>query len=228
MSTEDTTITLTRSENPSVLKMKDQANLWEDRQLKLSSENTKDINLLPKNYCDEVELRRKELASNEMKCSNSDKNTPIGSLIRRSKEGMHSGPYYGQNNLDPSAENYITDAEINTRGYIDRNGQIHYSIPLLPKEIKSTKLAPKKDSHIVSSKQSDSSDIKSESREGYGNIIGTMGCPVGDGNDRGILDYQVYDSGRVYNLKCPDGRSLVLSFSKKSAGLETNWHKSWP
>uniref|UniRef100_A0A914S897 Uncharacterized protein n=1 Tax=Parascaris equorum TaxID=6256 RepID=A0A914S897_PAREQ len=34
---------------------------------------------------------------------------------------------------DPSVENYITDAEVNTRGYKDRLGRVFYAIPLLKK-----------------------------------------------------------------------------------------------
>lgn len=63
----------------------------------------------------------------------------------------------------------------------------------------------------------------SELREGkYGDIVGIVTCSVGDNDDRGRLDYQVYDDGRIYDLKCSDGRSLMLSFSKKVALIFNN------
>uniref|UniRef100_A0A1I8EXV3 Uncharacterized protein n=1 Tax=Wuchereria bancrofti TaxID=6293 RepID=A0A1I8EXV3_WUCBA len=109
ISTDDTTITLTGSDK----KLRSRS-----ERLKLSCERLKGFFSQSKNYFDEVELRKKGLTNNEI---NKRKMSSIGGQTKRSKERIQRGLYYGVNNLDPSAENYITDAEINTRGYVDRN-----------------------------------------------------------------------------------------------------------
>ncbi|VDM21817.1 unnamed protein product [Wuchereria bancrofti] len=157
----------------------------------------------------------------------------IGGQTKRSKERIQRGLYYGVNNLDPSAENYITDAEINTRGYVDRNGQIHYSIPIFPKATES-KHTTKKTGHVFISSENSERSIHSHTSnsnselgdEKDGNILRVITCSVGDNTDRGRLDYKVCDNGRIYDLKCSNGRSIVLSFSKKNAALVTNWYKN--
>ncbi|KAK6104004.1 hypothetical protein QQG55_14620 [Brugia pahangi] len=156
----------------------------------------------------------------------------IGGQTKRSKERIQRGSYYGVNNLDPSAENYITDAEINTRGYVDRNGQIHYSIPIFPKATESKHIAKKTGHVFISSENSErsihsyTSNSKSELGDEKGTILGVITCSVGDSTDRGKLDYKVCDNGRIYELKCSNGPSMVLSFSKKNAALVTNWYKN--
>ncbi|VDN84078.1 unnamed protein product [Brugia pahangi] len=153
------------------------------------------------------------------------KMSSIGGQTKRSKERIQRGSYYGVNNLDPSAENYITDAEINTRGYVDRNGQIHYSIPIFPKATESKHIAKKTGHVFISSENSErsihsyTSNSKSELGDEKGTILGVITCSVGDSTDRGKLDYKVCDNGRIYELKCSNGPSM-------NAALVTNWYKN--
>ncbi|KAL3993844.1 hypothetical protein ACH3XW_19265 [Acanthocheilonema viteae] len=243
ISTDDTIITLAGPENQlrhrsdlknlrkhkQNAKSKKDANLSKRGRLKLSYEHLKDFFSRSKKYFDEVELRKKGLTNDKINTSSEQNIAPTDGQMKRSKERIQRGSYYESGSSDPSAENYITDAEINTRGYIDRNGQIHYSIPVLPRG-NEPKHTVKRTEHVTISHRNsgqsihlDTTNSKSElRRKRDGNIVGVVTCSVGDKDDRGRLDYQVYDDGRIYDLRCSDGRSLVLSFSKKDAALVTN------
>ncbi|VDK29289.1 unnamed protein product [Anisakis simplex] len=67
------------------------------------------------------------------------KNNPNVQLNRNNSPTVMQYGHYGLKN-DPSVENYITDAEVNTRGYKDRMGRIFYAIPLIDR---TNKTAPR-------------------------------------------------------------------------------------
>ncbi|VDM48748.1 unnamed protein product [Toxocara canis] len=92
---------------------------------------------LPEGYFDEIELLKKRFTNKQRSIS---PNQEYEKNKENANRTMMCG-HYGVGN-DPSVENYITDAEVNTRGYKDRLGRVFYGIPLLkdPKE-KATKAA---------------------------------------------------------------------------------------
>ncbi|VDK81250.1 unnamed protein product [Litomosoides sigmodontis] len=161
----------------------------------------------------------------ERNATNDENASPVDGEMRKSKARSHNGLRYSHSSshTDRPAQNYITDAEINTRGYVDQNGQIHYSIPVLPVTREPTYTVKE----TASERRSDAVSCESNlCGRKDGNIVRVVRCSVGDKDDRGRLDYQMYDDGRIYDLKCSDGRSLVLSFSRKEAALVVNRRRS--
>ncbi|VDK28931.1 unnamed protein product [Gongylonema pulchrum] len=268
ISTEDTTITLTPSEDrinairddfldPENLRRhgwcnkegtpwpKDEADLLQGGLWKPSEAQTaptKDSASPPKDYFDEVELRKKKLATSSAGGRYGEQAGSEGEAKGRS----YSPSHYGLSDKNPTVENYVTDAEINTRGYIDRYGRIYYAIPILPENNESKKGGKLPQGHvIVTNKRSERSirnynpDVESSSPKkadaaaataaaaadsATDGVIGRIECRVGDNTDRGILHYLVHDSGRTYDMKCPDGRTVVLSFRNEVLSLIFFFH----
>lgn len=61
-------------------------------------------------------------------------------------------------------------------------------------------------------------DVRTESEESSirsGGVVSTIECVVGEADDCGKLRYLIQNDGRTYELKCSNGRSVLLNFSKK-------------